>query len=249
MDCSPFRQKETGTLNVKRFHSGPRFVLPTKRWSCHGNSLKWEDWLGCGGVHKEDSYPLMNRESPHSRGWTVPGPLRAEALAVSGKRAGGKGRPPPPASRGCCHPSGAELIFSQLEPWKWSLPSSVPKWESRRVWVWSWLGLAFSPSRLLCLQFSRLPGCLLTEPSPCPAGGLCALPFLVALISTFPFFYLRRMSHRQNLREVYFSSRTTVSDLIKIISTFKSKIYHWYISVDIYHLCFQLGPFVSYHLA
>lgn len=71
----------------------------------------------------------------------------------------------------------------------------------------------------------------------------------MALFSTFLFFYLRHVYPKTEYSQgLYFSSKTTVLDLTKIFSSFRSKIYHWYVPIDIYHIWFLSGPCVSYPL-
>jgi hypothetical protein len=100
----------------------------------------------------------------------VPGPLHTEALAVSGKRAEGKGHLLLAALWGFSHPERAELIFSQLESLKWSLQSSLPISEYRGS-----VGLELADSKLVIGIPSLLPvkpraslaALILIEPSPC----------------------------------------------------------------------------------
>lgn len=75
------------------------------------------------------------------------------------------------------------------------------------------------------------------------------MPFCTALFSTFLFFYLRHVYPKTKYSQrLYCSLKITVLDLIKIFSTFRSKIYHWYVLIDIYHIWFLFGPCVFYPL-
>lgn len=177
----------------------------------------------------------------------LPGPLYAEALTASGNRAEGKG---------LFQPCTVSLALYE----KRSFSASWDCWSETYTFQFQYrntVGLELADSKLVTGTPSLLPvkllatlsALILIEPSSHPGSWLCAMPFCMALFSTFLFFYLRHVYPKTEYSQgLYYSSKTTVLDLIKIFSTFRSKIYHCYVPIDIYHIWFLSGPYVSYHL-